>query len=161
MTQLQASGTHETSRAPARLAAAQQSADVGNRRRSRAARRRGGAGIPRDASDTAWPTDRSTIAVAPFEVLDPQLALWKEGMVDVLSRNLDGAGPIRTIPPSASIKKWEGHADRTVATAFGKRVGAQLVVYGQLQPAGRDLVDAKVVDRRHTARRGADRSTVP
>jgi tRNA A-37 threonylcarbamoyl transferase component Bud32 len=84
------------------------------------------------------------IAVAPFEVLDPQLALWKEGMVDVLSRNLDGAGPIRSIPPSASIKKWEGHADRTVAAAFGKRVGAQLVVYGQLQPSGRDLVDAKV-----------------
>jgi serine/threonine-protein kinase len=85
-----------------------------------------------------------TIAVAPFEVLDPQLGLWKEGIVDVLSRNLDGAGPIRSIPPSASIKKWDGHADRTVATAFGKRVGAQLVVYGQLQPAGRDLVDAKV-----------------
>jgi serine/threonine-protein kinase len=85
-----------------------------------------------------------SIAVAPFEVLDPQLNLWKEGIVDVLSRNLDGAGPIRSIPPSASIKKWEGHADRTVAIAFGKRVGAQLVVYGQLQPAGRDLVDAKV-----------------
>jgi serine/threonine-protein kinase len=85
-----------------------------------------------------------SIAVAPFEVLDPQLMLWKEGMVDVLSRNLDGAGRIRSIPPSASIKKWQGHADRTVAAEFGKRVGAQLVVYGQLQPAGRDLVDAKV-----------------
>jgi len=85
-----------------------------------------------------------SIAVAPFEVFDPQLALWKEGMVDVLSRNLDGAGPIRSVPPSASIKKWEGHADRTVAAAFGQRVGAQLVVYGQLQPSGRDLVEAKV-----------------
>src|SRR4051812_21058601 len=84
-----------------------------------------------------------SVAVAPFEVLDPQLALWKEGMVDVLSRNLDGAGPIRSIPPSASIKRWEGHADRTVAAQFGKRLGARLVVYGQLQPAGRDLVDAK------------------
>jgi len=85
-----------------------------------------------------------SVAVAPFEVLDPQLNLWKEGMVDVLSRNLDGAGAIRSVPPSASIKKWEGHADRTVAAQFGKRVGAQIVVYGQLQPAGRDLVDAKV-----------------
>jgi tRNA A-37 threonylcarbamoyl transferase component Bud32/tetratricopeptide (TPR) repeat protein len=93
------------------------------------------------------------IAVAPFEVLDPQLALWKEGMVDVLSRNLDGSGPIRAIPPSASIKRWEGHADRSVAAAFGKRVGAQLVVYGQLQPAGRDLVDAKawIVDTQRDA----------
>ena len=84
-----------------------------------------------------------SVAVAPFEVLDPQLTLWKEGMVDVLSRNLDGAGPIRSIPPSVSVKKWEGHADRTVATTFGKKVGANLVVYGQLQPAGRDLVDVK------------------
>jgi serine/threonine-protein kinase len=94
-----------------------------------------------------------SVAVAPFEVLDPQLNLWKEGMVDVLSRNLDGAGPIRSVPPSASIKKWEGHADRTVAAQFGKRLGAQIVVYGQLQPAGRDLVDAKawVLD----AQRGA------
>jgi len=88
------------------------------------------------------------VAVAPFEVLDPQLALWKEGMVDVLSRNLDGAGSIRSVPPTASIKKWEGHADRTEAAAFGKRVGAQIVVYGQIQSAGRDLIDAKawVVD---------------
>jgi serine/threonine-protein kinase len=74
-------------------------------------------------------------------------------MVDVLSRNFDGAGPIRAVPPSASIKRWEGHADRTVATAFGKRIGAQLVVYGQLQPAGRDLVDAKawIVDTQRDA----------
>jgi serine/threonine-protein kinase len=91
----------------------------------------------------AVPDGTLSVAVAPFEVLDPQLTLWKEGMVDVLSRNLDGAGPIRSIPPSVSVKKWEGHADRTVATAFGKKVGANLVVYGQLQPAGRDLVDVK------------------
>ena len=44
----------------------------------------------------AAPTDGSIqLAVAPFEVLDPQLMQWKEGMVDELSRNLDGAGPIR------------------------------------------------------------------
>src|SRR5207253_1340080 len=34
--------------------------------------------------------DADVIAVAPFDVLDPSLALWKEGMVDVLSRTLDG-----------------------------------------------------------------------
>jgi serine/threonine-protein kinase len=88
------------------------------------------------------------VAVAPFEVFDPQLALWKEGIVDVLSRNLDGSGPIRAVPPSAAIKKWDGHGDRTTATTFGKRVGAQIVVYGQIQTAGRDAIDAKawVVD---------------
>ena len=84
------------------------------------------------------------LAVAPFEVLDPQLALWKEGMVDVLSRNLDGAGPIRALSPSVTIKRWEGRAERAAAIAFGKRVGAQIVMYGQLQSAGRDLVSARV-----------------
>ena len=84
------------------------------------------------------------VAVAPFAVLDPQLALWKEGIVDVLSRNLDGAGPIRTLSPSVTIKGWEGHAERAAAVAFGQRVGAQLVIYGQLQSSGRELVSAKL-----------------
>ena len=93
------------------------------------------------------------LAVAPFEVLDPQLALWKEGIVDVLSRNLDGAGPIRALSPSVTIKGWEGHAERAAAVAFGHRVGAQLVIYGQLQPAGQGLVNAKlwIVDAEHDA----------
>src|SRR5689334_15235338 len=85
-----------------------------------------------------------TVAVAPFEVLDPRLALWKEGMVDVLSRNVDGAGPIRAISPSVAVKQWEGRADRVSATTFAKKVGAQVVLYGQLQSIGNDLVDAKV-----------------
>ena len=85
-----------------------------------------------------------SVAVAPFEVLDPRLALWKEGMVDVLSRNVDGAGPIRAISPSVAVKQWEGRADRASATAFAKKVGAQVVLYGQLQSIGNDLVDAKV-----------------
>ena len=85
-----------------------------------------------------------TVAVAPFEVLDPRLALWKEGMVDVLSRDVDGAGPIRAISPSVAVKQWEGRADRPSAIAFAKKVGAQVVLYGQLQSIGNDLVDAKV-----------------
>jgi len=115
----------------------------------------GGAAIPAYRGFRKAPVVNGvlSIAIAPFEVLDPQLGLWKEGMVDVLSRNLDGSGPIRAIPPSASIKRWEGHGDRTSASAFGKRVGAQLVVYGQLQSAGNNLVDAKawIVDTQRDA----------
>ena len=92
----------------------------------------------------AAPNGALNLAVAPFEVLDPQLALWKEGLVDVLSRNLDGAGPIRALSPSVTIKGWEGRAERSAAVAFGKRVGAQLVMYGQLQSAGQGLVNAKL-----------------
>ena len=88
--------------------------------------------------------DALPLAVAPFEVLDPALALWKEGAVDVLTRNLDGAGPIRAVSPTVAIKQWSGRADRASALAFGRRVGAKIVLYGQMMTAGRDLVNAKV-----------------
>ena len=143
VTQLEASGTHETPPLPM---ATPQRRPIPLWTVVAGLVVLGAAAVPayRAMKRTPVANGSLSVAIAPFEVLDPQLALWKEGMVDVLSRNLDGAGPIRSIPPSAAIKKWEGHADRTVATAFGKRLGAQLVVYGQLQPAGRDLVDAKV-----------------
>ena len=44
--------------------------------------------------------DDDRVAIAPFEVMQSQNALWREGFVDVLSANLDGAGPLRTVPPS-------------------------------------------------------------
>ena len=100
--------------------------------------------VRRDSTAVAGTGDALNLAVAPFEVLDPKLALWKEGIVDVLARNLDGAGPLRALSPSVTIKGWEGHAERNAAVAFAKKVGAQLVMYGQLQPAGRGLVSAKV-----------------
>ena len=37
------------------------------------------------------PLEADLLAVAPFEVLDPSLQLWHEGIVDMLSRDLDGA----------------------------------------------------------------------
>ncbi|MDP3910374.1 MAG: BTAD domain-containing putative transcriptional regulator, partial [Gemmatimonadales bacterium] len=56
--------------------------------------------------------DPELIAVAPFDVFDPTLELWHEGLVDMLSRNLDGAGTFRTVSPTVVIRRWGGHADR-------------------------------------------------
>src|SRR3989442_6945740 len=59
----------------------------------------GGGGIVRRHSrKMAGPAPRPR-GRAPFGVLDPKLELWHEGLVDVLSRNLDGAGPFRTVSP--------------------------------------------------------------
>jgi serine/threonine-protein kinase len=80
------------------------------------------------------------LAVAPFEVLRPDLALWREGMVDVLSRNLDGMGPLRSAQPSAVVPRWKGRPDFASAVALGRSVGAGLVVVGTLEGAGRDSV---------------------
>src|SRR2546426_10244202 len=44
--------------------------------------------------------DPDLLAVAPLDVLAPNLELWHEGLVDILSRNLDGAGPLRTVSRS-------------------------------------------------------------
>jgi serine/threonine-protein kinase len=84
--------------------------------------------------------DASLLAVAPFDVVDPQLQLWREGLVDLLSRNLDGAGPLRTVSPTVVVRRWHGRADPESAGDLGRRTGAGLAVYGSLLSAGRDSV---------------------
>jgi eukaryotic-like serine/threonine-protein kinase len=84
--------------------------------------------------------DSDLIAVAPFDVLGSNLDLWREGMVDVLARNLDGAGALRTVPPSAVIRGWKGRADPPSAEALAHRTGARLAVFGQLFATGVDSV---------------------
>jgi len=89
--------------------------------------------------------DPELIAVAPFDVYDPRLELWHEGLVDVLSRNLDGAGAFRTVSPTVVIRRWRGHADRTSAADLGRRTGAGVVVFGQHLRAGPDSVTLRAV----------------
>jgi eukaryotic-like serine/threonine-protein kinase len=109
-----------------------------------------GAGVwlrTRPAAEDA--RDADLLAVAPFEVLEPSLQVWREGMSDVLSRTLDGAGPIRTVSPSVVLRRWRGRADRTSAEELGRRTGAGLVLYGAVVRRGRDSVTlrAAVLDR--------------
>jgi serine/threonine-protein kinase len=91
-------------------------------------------------SHQSLPIDDNLVAVAPFDVLDPPLVLWREGLVDVLSRSLDGAGPLRTVSPTMIVKRWSGRADPTSARALGRATGARTVVYGGLVSAGPDSV---------------------
>lgn len=91
-------------------------------------------------ANRSTPLDPDLVAIAPFDVPDPSLALWKEGVVDILARTLDGAGPLRTVAPSYVIRRWSGRADAASARRLGQVTGAQLVVYGSLLPAGSDSV---------------------
>ena len=84
--------------------------------------------------------DPDLVAVAPFDVLAPGLELWREGLVDILSRNLDGAGPLRTVAPSLVVKRWSGRVEPTTVGQLGHRLGARLAVYGRVVAAGRDSV---------------------
>ena len=93
--------------------------------------------IARQSRDSG-PLDPNLIAVAPFDVPDPKLSLWREGLVDLLSRSLDGAGPLRSVPPTTVIRRWKGRADRPSALALGRRTGARLLVFGSLIGTGPD-----------------------
>jgi tRNA A-37 threonylcarbamoyl transferase component Bud32 len=102
----------------------------------------GAAGAGMLFSRTAEPAalDPNLLAVAPFDVVDPKLQLWREGLVDYLSKNLDGAGQLRTVAPAVVLQRWKGRADAGSARLLGHRSGARIVVFGNLAPAGRDSV---------------------
>jgi len=80
------------------------------------------------------------IVVAPFDVVDPSLQLWGEGLVDVLARDLDGAGQLRTVSPTVTVRRWRGRADAISAQALGRATEAKLAVYGSVARAGSDSV---------------------
>ncbi|HLB37357.1 MAG TPA: protein kinase [Gemmatimonadales bacterium] len=92
--------------------------------------------------------DPDLIVVAPFDALGSELEVWREGMMDVLARTLDGAGRLRTAPPSVAARYWRGRPDPASARAFARRSGAQFAVVGSIVPAGPDSVRlvATIVD---------------
>ncbi|MGH7514985.1 MAG: BTAD domain-containing putative transcriptional regulator, partial [Gemmatimonadales bacterium] len=100
------------------------------------------AGVLQLRSRPTPPTDPNLLAIAPFDVLDPSLQIWQEGLVDILSRNLDGAGPLRTVPQTVGLKRWHGRADLVSAESFGHRTSAGLVVFGSVRKT-RDTVSLR------------------
>jgi DNA-binding SARP family transcriptional activator/TolB-like protein len=104
--------------------------------------------LTRGAPSVSVQPDR--VAVAPFTVLSPaaSLEVWKEGMVDLLARNLDGAGPLRSVPPAEAIRLWKGAGRAESAMRLGRNSGAGLVVFGSLLGLAGDStrVSATVLD---------------
>jgi eukaryotic-like serine/threonine-protein kinase len=93
--------------------------------------------------------DADLVAVAPFDVTAPSLALWREGLVDVMSRSLDGAGAMRSVPASVVVHRWKGRADARSARALGEATGARLVLFGGLLAAGDSVrATASLLDTR-------------
>jgi serine/threonine-protein kinase len=108
--------------------------------------------LARNGPPTAVKADPSIrLAVAPFDFFDAADSVWRRGLVDVLSRNFDGLGPLRAVPATLVMKGWKGPADDSTAASLAKATGAELVVYGQLRRATRDTarVVASILDVRH------------
>jgi tRNA A-37 threonylcarbamoyl transferase component Bud32/tetratricopeptide (TPR) repeat protein len=83
-----------------------------------------------------------TIAVVPFSVSGPGLDGIGEGMVDLLSVNLDGVGPIRTIEPRSVVREWRRRVDAGEtgdlddALAVARNTRAASVLTGSIVAAG-------------------------
>ncbi|MFL5492830.1 MAG: hypothetical protein ACJ8DC_00445 [Gemmatimonadales bacterium] len=99
----------------------------------------------RDRSESLKP---NLVFIAPFAVFDDRLALWREGVVDVLARDLDGAGPLRSVTPAVALRRAEDHASPQSVADLARSSGAGLAVSGAVLSAGRDSVrlSASVLD---------------
>ncbi len=85
------------------------------------------------------------IAVVPFSISGGQdLELWREGMVDLLSTNLDGMGGFRTIDSRTVLARWSERVaddvapDLRTALEVAAETGARYGLVGALvgNPAG-------------------------
>lgn len=85
------------------------------------------------------------IAVLPFSVRGPDVEEWREGMVDLLSTGLDGAGGLRAIDSRTVLARWNElvddatTADEAVTLDVARRAGARYALLGAAVSAGQQL----------------------
>lgn len=86
------------------------------------------------------------IAVVPFEVRGEELEVWREGMVDLLSNNLDGVGGFRTIDPRTVMARWNDRVgdaatstDLDAALRVAGATGARYALVGSLVGTGNQV----------------------
>ena len=109
------------------------------------------------------------VAVLPFRTMGADSGLWHEGIVDMLSYNLDGIGQLRKIDPVTVLTAWRrmgGSASNALsaedAREVGRRLGSRYVVTGRaMQVAANVQLIAEVQDVESGEARGAVRVTRP
>jgi serine/threonine-protein kinase len=83
------------------------------------------------------------LAVLPFSTSGSNIAYLADGMVDLLSRNLNGAGGLRTIDPGAVLtagsRAGTRPGDAEGGRALARRLGAGLYVLGSVHAVGGKL----------------------
>lgn len=92
------------------------------------------------ARDLAASPAAPGLAVLPFRVTGPELETWREGLVDLLSRNLDGLGGIRAIDSRTVLARWREVAgeepDLATAMSVADRSGARWALVGTVVDVG-------------------------
>ncbi len=95
----------------------------------------------------------TTVAVFPFTVRgSPRLSYLSDGMVDLLSARLDGAGELRSADPRAVLAIIERQSRRALDPARARRIAeglgaGQFVLGSLLEAGGRVQATASLYDR--------------
>jgi tetratricopeptide (TPR) repeat protein/TolB-like protein len=85
------------------------------------------------------------IAVLPFSVSGPGLDEWREGMVDLLSTNLDGVAGLRAIDSRTVLARWRERVQGTkspdlkATLEIARLTGARYALVGSAVSIGTDL----------------------
>ncbi len=117
-------------------------------------------GPPLAVAESAGPG----IAILPFHVNDPELNRWREGMVDLLSTNLDGAGGLRAIDSRTVLARWrqlvaaDETADLPTTLQIAQSSGARYALVGSVVSSGDNMrVVADVYDLESGTNLGQER----
>jgi len=109
----------------------------------------GAAGVPR----ATLPDGTEAVAVMPFTTSGPETDVWKEGMVSMLTTNLDGMGGLRAIDKRTVLARWRervpegGAADLATTLNAARAAQASVAVVGDVVSIGETMrISAAVHD---------------
>jgi eukaryotic-like serine/threonine-protein kinase len=125
----------------------------------------GGWVIMRRLTSPAPAVSPTRLAVLPFSTSgSSKIAYLADGMVDLLSRNLNGAGDLRTIDPgsvlTATSRAGTGVPDAEAGRALARRLGAGLYILGSAHAVGGRLrIRAELYSNADTAEGALARAT--
>ncbi len=94
--------------------------------------------------------NKDRILVVPFNLPDGGrftswggADLWSQTLLNVVTRSLDGVGPLTTVDAASVLRDWKGRGDAESARAEARDHDAGLAVYGEVVIAGGDSLVAR------------------
>jgi len=94
----------------------------------------------------------TAVAVLPYRASGGELAVWHEGLMDVLAANLDGVGDLRVIDTRTVMSHWRGRFGEEdppaeSAVRLAADLGARWAVHGQaVELGGQIRIDSRIFD---------------
>ncbi len=106
--------------------------------------------LDRDESPPVVESSLKSLAVLPFRTSGPELELWREGLMTVLSTNLDDVADLHAVDTRTVLSRWRARIGDREATeaesiAVARSLGARWAISGQVvQLGGQVRIDASL-----------------